>query len=107
MKTDAIVLGAELDAWVAALRLRELGHSVKLLTSGAGSLHYASGGVHPPSTRMRYHDRGGGPSGPDRHDNETPALCIGPASFRVRWGSVRRGFEHGAEDFEALKICVG
>ena len=46
MKTDAVVLGAELDALVAALRLRELGHSVRLLSTGSGSLHYASGGVH-------------------------------------------------------------
>lgn len=46
MKTDAVVLGAELDALVAALRLRELGHSVRMLTAGAGSLHYATGGIH-------------------------------------------------------------
>lgn len=46
MKTDAVVLGAELDALVAALRLRELGHSVRVLNAGAGSLHYAPGGIH-------------------------------------------------------------
>ena len=45
MTTDAVVLGAELDAWVAALRLHELGHSVDILTNGVGSLHYACGGV--------------------------------------------------------------
>lgn len=46
MKTDAIVVGAELDGQVAALRLLERGHSVRIFARGAGSLHYAPGGVH-------------------------------------------------------------
>jgi glycerol-3-phosphate dehydrogenase subunit B len=46
MKTDAIVVGAELDGEVAALRLLERGHSVRIFARGAGSLHYAPGGVH-------------------------------------------------------------
>lgn len=45
MNADAVVLGAELDALVAALRLRQLGHSVRLLSTGAGSLHYATAGI--------------------------------------------------------------
>ena len=46
MNTDAIVVGAELDGEVAALRLLERGHSVRIFARGAGSLHYAPGGVH-------------------------------------------------------------
>lgn len=46
MKIDAIVVGVELDGQVAALRLLERGHSVRIFARGAGSLHYAPGGVH-------------------------------------------------------------
>lgn len=46
MKSDVIVIGSELDGLVAALRLAEQGCSVRLMASGAGSLHYAPGGVH-------------------------------------------------------------
>ncbi len=46
MKVDAVVIGAELDGWVAAARLLELGHSVCVVTAGEGSLHYAPGGLH-------------------------------------------------------------
>lgn len=45
MKVDALVIGAELDGAIAALRLAELGHSVCMVAAGAGSLHYAPGGV--------------------------------------------------------------
>jgi glycerol-3-phosphate dehydrogenase subunit B len=45
MMFDAIVIGAELDGWLCALRLLEKGRSVCVLSHGAGSLHYAPGGV--------------------------------------------------------------
>lgn len=45
MKSDVIVVGAELDGQVAALRLLERGHSVRMFSRGAGSLHYAPGGL--------------------------------------------------------------
>ncbi len=45
MKVDALVIGAELDGAVAAMRLAELGHTVCIAAAGAGSLHYAPGGV--------------------------------------------------------------
>src|SRR5690606_28304950 len=46
MKCDCIVLGAELDSFVAAAHLAEQGYSVQLLSLGAGSLHYAPAGIH-------------------------------------------------------------
>ncbi len=46
MRTDALVLGAELEGLVAALRLVERGLSVRLLAAGGGSLHSAPGGLH-------------------------------------------------------------
>jgi glycerol-3-phosphate dehydrogenase subunit B len=46
MRTDALVLGAELEGLVAALRLAEQGLSVRLIATGGGSLHYAPGGLH-------------------------------------------------------------
>ena len=46
MRSDVIIVGNELDALVAALRLLELGHSVRVLSAGRGSLHYAPGGIH-------------------------------------------------------------
>lgn len=45
MKSDAVILGAELDGLVAAARLIEHGHSVRLFSAGAGSLHYSPDGV--------------------------------------------------------------
>ena len=46
MKTDAIIIGSELDGLVAATRLCERGYSVRLFSTGAGSLHYSSDGIH-------------------------------------------------------------
>lgn len=46
MKTDAIVIGAELDGLLAAARLCELGYSVRMFSNGAGSLHYSPDGLH-------------------------------------------------------------
>ena len=46
MSAPVVVIGAELDGLLAALRLRELGHPVVLAARSAGSLHYAAGGVH-------------------------------------------------------------
>lgn len=45
MQTDAIIVGAELEALLAALRLLQQGASVRLLTTGGGSLPYAPGGL--------------------------------------------------------------
>lgn len=45
MRTDAIIVGSELDALVAALRLLEQGASLRLLATGAGSLSYSAGGL--------------------------------------------------------------
>ncbi|TGQ40552.1 MULTISPECIES: FAD-binding protein [unclassified Mesorhizobium] len=45
MKTDVIVVGAELEALVAALFLSTKGVGVRLLMPGAGSLHYSAGGL--------------------------------------------------------------
>lgn len=46
MKTDVVIVGGELDGLVAAARLLELGHTVRVLSPGRGSLHYAPGGIH-------------------------------------------------------------
>jgi glycerol-3-phosphate dehydrogenase subunit B len=45
VRFDALIIGAELDAWVAAARLLELGKSVCIAAPGEGSLHYAAGGL--------------------------------------------------------------
>jgi len=45
MKCDIVVIGAELESYVAALRAAELGARVRLLKPGGGSLHYAGGGI--------------------------------------------------------------
>ncbi|MGH6881895.1 MAG: FAD-binding protein [Hypericibacter sp.] len=44
-ETDAIVIGAELEALLATLRLLQQGASVRLLATGGGSLPYAPGGL--------------------------------------------------------------
>ncbi len=46
MKTDVIIIGAELDGLVAATRLQEYGYSIRVFSTGSGSLHYASEGIH-------------------------------------------------------------
>lgn len=46
MKTDALIVGAELDGLIAATRLLDHGRSVRMLSTGVGSLHYAPGGIH-------------------------------------------------------------
>jgi len=46
MKSDAIILGTELDGLLAAAYLVERGLSVQVLGFGAGSLHYAPAGLH-------------------------------------------------------------
>jgi len=45
MKSDVLVLGNELDGLTAALRLLRAGCSVRVLSRGLGSLHYATGGL--------------------------------------------------------------
>lgn len=46
MRSDAIILGAELDGLLAATHLLERGFSVQMLSQGASSLHHAPAGVH-------------------------------------------------------------
>jgi glycerol-3-phosphate dehydrogenase subunit B len=46
MTTDALIVGAELDGLIAATRLLDRGRSVRMLSTGVGSLHYAAGGIH-------------------------------------------------------------
>ena len=46
MKTDVIIIGSELDAFVSAIRLSEHGCSVRMFNTGHGSLNYAPGGLH-------------------------------------------------------------
>jgi len=46
METDVLIVGAELDGLVAAIRLLELGRSVDLISAGQGSLNYNSAGLH-------------------------------------------------------------
>ncbi len=46
MRSDVIIVGAELDGLVAALRLLEQGYSVRIFCRGASSLHSAPGGIH-------------------------------------------------------------
>jgi glycerol-3-phosphate dehydrogenase subunit B len=45
MRSDVVVVGAELDALLAALRLLECGARVRMLATGGGSLPYAPGGL--------------------------------------------------------------
>lgn len=56
MKTDAIVIGSELDGLVAATRLREHGYSIRMFSNGAGSLHYAPDGIHVLGYSPRGHE---------------------------------------------------
>jgi glycerol-3-phosphate dehydrogenase subunit B len=78
MKSDVVVIGAELESLVAALRLSAEGAKTRLLMPGAGSLHYASGTLsvlrtdplvkdHSPFNAMNELDR--------RH----PYRILGPA----------------------------
>ena len=46
MNSDAIIVGAELDGLIAAMRLTESGYSVRVICNGASSLHYAPDGIH-------------------------------------------------------------
>lgn len=46
MKSDAIVIGAELDGLLAAARLVQQGRTAQMLCTGAGGLHYAPAGLH-------------------------------------------------------------
>jgi glycerol-3-phosphate dehydrogenase subunit B len=46
LKTDAIIIGSELDGLVAAMRLLQHGYSIRMFSNGAGSLHYAPAGLH-------------------------------------------------------------
>ena len=45
MRSDVVVVGSELDALVASLKLARGGAYVRLLMPGSSSLHYAAGGL--------------------------------------------------------------
>ena len=45
MKSDVIIIGSELDAFVASIRLNELGFSTRILSNGKGSLLYSLGNI--------------------------------------------------------------
>ena len=45
MKTDVIIIGSELDAFVASIKLNELGLSSRIFSIGKGSLLYSSGSI--------------------------------------------------------------
>jgi len=45
MKSDVIIIGSELDAFVASIRLNELGFSTRIFSSGKGSLLYSLGNI--------------------------------------------------------------
>ena len=45
MKTDVLIIGSELDAYVAAIRLEELGISSRIITNGKGSSIYSMGDI--------------------------------------------------------------
>ena len=45
MKTDVIIIGAELDAFVTSIRLNELGFNTRIFSSGKGSLLYSLGNI--------------------------------------------------------------
>lgn len=45
MRTDVVILGDELEGLVAAVRLLERGKSVRLISRGGGSHHYAPDGL--------------------------------------------------------------
>ena len=37
MNSDVLIVGAELDAFIASIRLQELGYTSRMLTNGKGS----------------------------------------------------------------------
>ena len=45
MKSDVIIIGSELDAFVASIRLKELGFSTRIFSNGKGSLLYSLGNI--------------------------------------------------------------
>ena len=45
MKSDVIIIGSELDAFVACIRLNELGFNSRIFSSGKGSLLYSLGNI--------------------------------------------------------------
>ena len=45
MKSDVIIIGSELDAFVACIRLNELGFNSRIFSNGKGSLLYSLGNI--------------------------------------------------------------
>ena len=45
MKSDVIIIGSELDAFIASIRLQELGYSSKIISKGKGSHLYSLGSI--------------------------------------------------------------
>ena len=45
MIVDAAIIGSELDAFIASIRLRELGYSSNIISNGKGSHLYSPGNI--------------------------------------------------------------
>ena len=45
MKSDVVIVGSELDAFVASIRLQEIGYSSRIISSGKGSYLYGLGSI--------------------------------------------------------------
>ena len=45
MTSDVAIIGSELDAFIASIRLNELGYSSKIISNGKGSYLYSLGNI--------------------------------------------------------------
>ena len=45
MISDVAIIGSELDAFIASIRLKEFGHTANIISNGKGSYLYSSGNI--------------------------------------------------------------